>query len=519
MKRIYSLILLAAMLCLPSYSRTPKEYFEAENNVYAIYDDIETLDNIDRDLYWHLVDSCKQQVCRYVYDKLLPGMDPTSIEYADVLLRLCPFIYSDNLRSVAQQIQGIVAPKEGKSKRFLDAKYYETLSWGIDAESGYWIHTFGQDTIDRVIQLHKEMIDLSHSVCRPTDQRYIQLIKNLTNLELYRYEQPEYEDYNRDYLIPYSCHLAAVLWDDLVRWDSISEEEYDLIEFGEKVVIFDLPDLYEDWGEHWDFVRAMTYYGGRCPEDQIRFFCSNEQLVRRIAGTQSKWYCNAADSYVEVLKTHSTRQVLTGVQDTLHLMERAEAVCQNVLRNARLSKDSIAYYEWKLKDFQCRMSLGETSKKMQKELDKLSKSVRQFNDTLLMNDYLLVQSEHALLAGNEKYAVQVLTDYLKTLPLLPDKEDDAYYKIAYKLYDPVFQALARIHMIIGNYDLSRQYLSLDNDIVYNGYYTNPDKSEVGMLLHQGNAYYWECGYPYRVTFKQPFYQHLLELCDFQPEEY
>lgn len=515
MKKNIALILLLAVW-LPSYSRTPKEYLESERNVYELHDDFEELRDIDEMLYWHAVDSCKQKVYRYVYDELLPGLDPTSLAYADVLLRLCPFIYSTTRHDVALQIQGIVEPIEGKSERYLNAKEYEVSSWGINAESGYWVHTFGQDTIDITIRLYKEMIDLCHSLYRPTDQRYLQFIRILTNLELYRYEDPDYRDEEQSFLIPYSCHLAALLWDDLVRWDSISEEEYLMIESGEEVISFALPELYED--ERWNFVQAMRYFGGMYPEDRISFFCSNEQLVRRIAGTSSKWYCHAAEDYVDVLRDRCTRLASVGIQDTMHLMERAEEICQNVLHNANLSKDSIDYYQWRLRDFQCRMSLGEKGKKMQKEIDKLSASVRQLKDTMLMNDYLLVQSEHALLAGNEKYAVNVLKDYIKTLPRIPNMDDPSYWDIAYRLYEPIFFALARTYMIIGDYDYSRQYLAMDNDIVFEGAYgPDPGAYFVGSMLHERNDYYWYYGFPYRLTFKQPFYQHLRELCGFQLE--
>lgn len=84
-------------------------------------------------------------------------------------------------------------------------------------------------------------------------------------------------------------------------------------------------------------------------------------------------------------------------------MIRAKVLCEDVLKYSPLQKGSSSYYQWMLNQYNCRLSLEGASKKLQKEIDKTAKAVEATKDTLLMEQYLDLRTDCALMMQHYGY--------------------------------------------------------------------------------------------------------------------
>lgn len=343
-------------MCLPSYGRTPKEYFEAENGWRLISEDCTFNDEEDEEA----VDNSLKEVRKYVYDEVLPTITPNSLEYADALLRWESRIgyfaprYGEDVRAASQQIKKIVLPIEGKSSRYLTALDFEYRSWGVWF---YWADPkdkYAPDTLETTAALLNEMIECSHNVYRPTDSYYIDLINKLAEQTFdpthYVIKWPEGEE---PIHYSYPFYRANLLWNDLLKWDSISAEEYTQLCSGELLPFWDPIDMEDDAdviSERCYFCKdkgkmsVIKYYNAFLPEEYVRICQAHEQITKRIYGMNSEEYIDAAIYYLEALRA-TCRSDEAGAEITKQNMIRAKVLCEDVLKYSPLQKGSSSYYQ------------------------------------------------------------------------------------------------------------------------------------------------------------------------------
>jgi len=508
MKKSISLILLAAMSLL-SYGRTPKEYFEAKYGDMLISDDFYDLWEQDYEAGFRAKDSCRLEVKKYVYAEVLPALEPNSLAYADALFHLADFLPKEERRQTLRQVRTIVEAQEGRSKRYLDALQYEAWSWGVDFAVNV-LPSQPADTIDSVCALYDQMLEVCHQLYRPTDSAYLGIVRAYGNLSYYRDHEVEEDPYTHEwFFVSASYFTAALLWRDLLRWDSISAEEYALLEKGE-IFPFYVSESFDENG-YWSYLQAAVYFAPNMLLYYPDFFHSHEQITKRIYGEHSKQYWRAADYYLYALVNNFDTAAIS------QRVELAQALCEDILKQKELRQDSAQlYYEWLCYDYQCRLSLEGATKALQKEMDKTAKAIRKTGDTLLIARIVDLQTKHALLAKDYARALKINQEELKKLPALPmrDDENSNFYSI-YALLEPYYRALMQTYILSGEWQKAYQYCNFFEDIYLEEHldpFETIDKADLaGKFRYYGHLYSnLDNLFPYLLRLQQQFDRQLDE---------
>lgn len=513
MKKSISLILLAAMSLL-SYGRTPKEYFEAKYGDMLISDDFYDLWEQDYEAGFRAKDSCRLEVKKYVYAEVLPTLEPNSLAYADALFHLADFLREEERRQTLRQVRTIVEAQEGRSKRYLDALQYEAYSWGVDFAINE-LQSQPADTIDSVCALFDQMLEVCHQLYRPTDSAYLAIVRAYGNLSYYRNHEVDVDpDTQEWYYARASYSTAALLWRDLMRWDSISAEEYSLLIEGE-IFPFYVSDRPDEATFRADYMWIASYFASYSPADFVDIAHANEQIIKRIYGEHSEQYLQAAGYYLHALTfTYDSTAVAQRI-------ERAQALCEDILKQQELRQDSIKlYYEWVCNDYQCRLSREGATEALQKELDKAAKAIRKTGDNRLIARIIDLQTKHAQLAGNYARAIQLNKEALKALPALPvegDKSSEYYPTLA--LLEPHYRALMQTYVFSGEWEQAYQYCNFFYGIYMDkhfGPFETVDKKDVAAWMkYFGRIYtYADNVFPYLVQLYQQFDRQLYDWSGF-----
>lgn len=515
MKKSISLILLAAMSLL-SYGRTPKEYFEAKYGHMRISDDFYDLWEQDSEAGYRAMDSCRLEVKKYVYAEVLPTLEPNSLAYADALFHLADFLPEEERRQTLRQVRTIVEAQEGRSKRYLEALQYEAYSWGVDFAIDV-LPSQSADTIDSVCALFDQMLEVCHQLYRPTDSAYLAIVRAYGNLSYYRNHEVDVDpDTYEWYYDKASYSTAALLWRDLMRWDSISAQEYSLLIEGE-IFPFYVSDRADEATYREDYMWIALYFASYSPADFVDIAHANEQIIKRIYGEHSERYLQAADYYLHALTfTYDSTAVAQRI-------ERAQALCEDILKQQELRQDSIKlYYKWVCNDYQCRLSREGATKALQKELDKAAKAIRKTGDNRLIARIIDLQTKHAQLAGNYARAIKLNKEALKALPALPvegDKSSEYYPTLA--LIEPHYRALMQTYVFSGEWEQAYQYCNFFYGIYMDkhfGPFETVDKKDVAAWMkYFGRLYLYtdtDNVFPYMVQLYQQFDRQLYDWSGF-----
>lgn len=547
MKKSIIIILLSSM-CLPSYGRTPKEYFEAENGILGLEYEWHEL-YPDYDEYSPMMDSCCEEIRKYVYAEVLSTLDDNSIAYADTLLRLNQFLknHPEEVRANAQKIKAIVLPKEGKSKRYYVALKYELNSWPVDVyPHAYEIpyQRYADDTMAIITSLLEDLLTCSHTYYRPTDKDYIDLIGSVAKHSFRTLENEaivKEEDGDADiYCEKFDYHWANVLWSDLLKWDSISAEEYALLCNGEYMsdMAYTYQNLRYSGNEDTEFAereecyfckdnryRSVLVWNRRFfPEEYVRICHAHEQITKRIYGMNSEEYIGAAEYYLEALRA-TCRSDEAGAEITKQNMIRAKALCEDMLKYSPLHKGSPVYYEWILNLYSCRLSLEGASKKLQKEIDNTAKEVEATKNTGLQDLFLDLRTECALLMQNYDYAIQIQNEALRKMPAIPQPKDqydydgiEAYYHEASKQLKPHINVL-HTYVLSGDFENANTVLAYLRDIISDGGWGMPDDDvSIGESMHNGLFNFdWYNIYPHRMKLYKRYNQAIFEHYGYKDE--
>ena len=81
-----------------------------------------------------------------------------------------------------------------------------------------------------------------------------------------------------------------------------------------------------------------SYFASYSPADFVDIAHANEQIIKRIYGEHSERYLQAADYYLHALTfTYDSTAVAQRI-------ERAQALCEDILKQQELRQDSIKLY-------------------------------------------------------------------------------------------------------------------------------------------------------------------------------
>ena len=519
MKRLL-FILLSAALFVPGYGRTPKEYFEAKYGYALIEEDAEELVFPDEDVQRHVIDSCVEEVKKYVYNEVLPSLDKNSIEYAEALLQLSYFLSSQEKRTVLRQARAIIKAKEGQSERYLRALQNEAESW----EFRYLTEDIRPelfDTVNSVCLLYQEMFDVCRNLYRPTDSVYLQLIRDLGSLRYYRGHGPiEESEYEGTGLSLISCSSVGVLWRDLTRWNSISEEEYTRLLDG-KLFPFYVSWFDDEGGASGDILSNMAYYAPLSPADYIDVGRAHAEISKRIYGGNSQNYLEAASYFL-----NSLIYIPDTVATAPHIIE-AQTLCKDVLQQKQIcSEGSKKYYEWLCKDYQCRLSIEGATKTLQQEMGQTAIAIRNTGDTLLTMQITELQTSHALLAGDYARAIKLIQDALKELPELPamtEENMEDFYKVFERVI-PYYISLIQAHVFNREWELAYRYCQVLEEGLMQiqiAPFENTDKREIAQVLDtDGSIIVGHANgfYPYQMQLQKLFAQRLFEWSGYVREQ-
>lgn len=350
-----------------------------------------------------------------------------------------------------------------------------------------------------------EQIAGCHTTCRPTDPLYIRLIIEKAELSFNSQTVESEEGMHRwgENPIPRNFHTAVVLWKDLLLWDSISKEEYQSICAGDPIpfLVYDRAwSEPERWG-YFSYNSAVMYYGSDCPDDMLALCEAHEQLAKRIYGIASKSYRDAASYYLEALRRNCEAQP-SDTKGTKKWMTQAKVLCEDILKNSKLDKESTEYYEWLLNAYQCRLSTEGASKKLQKEIDKSAKGVCALNDTLLMEMFVTVQAECAMLSKDYPYAVQIASNTLSKMQ--------------------GFKQLPYLVTILHAYVLAEEYEKAESviAIIYEQIYEvdlriSSDPGSIGYELLNPCDFSMEYAFPYRLALRKQYEDRIAEHYDYR----
>lgn len=525
MKKFLAFVALAA-LWLPCYSMTPKEAFDDGYSAHSFFGrEYNIFDDDERE---QMETRALEEVRKYVFMELLPMVDNRSIEAADILLRWANFAWyfmsHEELRSTAQQIKAIVLPIEGKSERYMSALAYELDSWGNVTYWNFPVRTYGADTLQIAHALVDEMLSLYRVHARPTDRDYVQMTEHdaaLTCLDRATAFTDEYDERGAYDLYQYYC--IASLWRDLAKWDSISESEYEyLCNKDSFPFYYPVYDDYESLAEITSYLWSASYRRFDSYVDYLDIALADAQIVKRLYGEKSEAYISAANGYVYALREYNATyaEKHDGAQDTLQCLKRAITVCKEVLKNGQLSNDS-TYYMWLKDEYSSRLSLEGPGKRLGKQIDKAVKEVQKTQNEILIDEWMQLQVEHALLAKDYKRAIAVLDARMKTFPPLPNREDDNYGWIAMLLYEPCTRLYVQTYVLAKDYDNTLKYFSMEASLIFREdvVYTKEDSPYLvakEMVDFCGFNDLW--GNAYRLTLRKQFEQNLFEWSEYRKED-
>ena len=541
MKKIF-LIFALVSLCLQGYCATPKEYFESEEGEMQFIEDMEVSTiSATPEVARYYIDSCLNAIRLYVYNEVLPTKEPNSLEEADVLLRWLDFSYylpEEEQRAVAQRVKAIVLPIEGKRQRYKDALSKEigtfpVMEWRYD----YAGVPLGADTAQVVGELIEEKLACYHHITRPIDSDYLGFFgeyitpflcrtKYCAELKRRREAREKGEYYSDSYTnLPFEYYKFAALWRDLLKWDSISQEEYRYL--------CDSVQFYTGYFEEeaaWHCLDAASYYRSTSYPDFVDIALAHRQIAGKVYGVTSPEYLKSADLALEALGSASFHYAdcHDGAQDTMQYTERAQTICEQMLQSGMLTTDS-AYYWWQLYAYQSQLSAKGPTKKLGKQIDQTAKNVLELSQQVpthsmmdLYNQYLALQVDHALLANDYKRAEKVLAERWKQLPPYPEEKWDAEGKhIAAMIQTgPCAQKYFQLYMIKGDYENAFRFFNVYMDLVVDVFYDFPQTEEEKLkIAEEMNGYCRFPGYdncPYFWHLQKRLEEQLQKWSGFRP---
>ena len=317
-------------------------------------------------------------------------------------------------------------------------------------------------------------------------------------------------------------HALANLWRDLARWDSLTASEYAWYCNRDS-----FPYLsYDEYGElefQMGSLEAASYMRPVSYTDYIDIFDAHARITKRLYGANTPAYIEAASKYVEALREFNCvyTEVNNGATDTLQCLERALAVCNEVIPLPALERGSKAYYEWRLTEFGSRLSKDGPSRKLYRQIAKRAKGVQAINDTTLVNEYMQMQVECALMQHDYARALDVLQERMQTLPPLPANwDEDDYAPIAYMLYEPCVRLYVVTYVLKGDFENARRYLNLEGRILFDMPALTADTpaDEVAKNMIELCSTWYAWGNSYRWGLQQLFEQKIFEWSGYRKED-
>lgn len=483
----YFIVVLALLCCVVTWSKTAQEYLNSNNkwgrpfSIDDLCSDMSELYESKYGDYWwenqrydkkytqdiqHEVD----KINSYVFDELPLKMDTNSLEYADILLRWGQFFSYSNgfypndpdekVRKVAQRIKNIVLPLEGKTERYIKAMQCEVLTWNCSDNTT----SPSNDTIAIKETLLKEMIDCCHQVYRPTDSVYIHIVKQLFDLTYQPIPREKYyNEYYNEYLyaeftdeqVVYNrwhqeINFAVFLWQDLTRWEDITEDEYLKFCQGDVIKIID-PSFSCNCSDP-EKIRYLTFYADDFMEEyymsskagkDYSFYdiCrADREIVKKIAGVNSKWYYEAADRYItactkEADNVSFKHDGIITEYDSLNinlagliprqLLENAHECFVEIKEAGLLTADKTRYYDLMFSDIRNLMFRSNFTDELDAELNEVTEQAERSNLNMKAITAHQLQAEVALWKGNYKEAIKHQNDAVILFNSLPEAKRDS----------------------------------------------------------------------------------------------
>lgn len=516
----YILLTLLIALGLPGYGRTPKEYFESGKQDIEVFEEDfrEIQESKDWDEYERLLDSCFNEVRQYVYNDYLPTFAPNTLEQADALLRWAAFgsyyMPREEMRALAQRIRSIVLPLEGKKERYIRALDYEINSWYDETLFDKVPQPLGADSAQTINALFEERMDCFRLTTRPTDSAYFEsterqavLLCRTKYLDEFIAEEEEFEGYYYDEEAKFrriQYHRFALLWRDLLKWNSITKEEYRYLYDS---LVFSYDYYNSNTPTYWP--EASYYYSGISLPDYADAMRAHAQITKCLYGMKSSEYVAAAGLCVEALEeaAHEYTKQHEGARDTMLYMEQALAVCNELLKSGYLSTDS-AYYAWQIDALRCRLNIEGPTPKLGKQINQATKEVRARKKgsiflTILYDSYLTAQVEHALLAKDYARAIQVQQERWEQQPPLPNTDDPNYWLVAGNT-EAYARLFLRTYVLKGDFKAAFEYFKIYAQIIPGETYSYPENKEEAQNIAEVMIDY--CGFPEHIVY--PYYWHL-----------
>ena len=523
-KLVLFISIILSILC---YGKTPVEIYEEGVCLERVLSDIYWDALRDEEAYNHLVDSCLAEVRNYVFNEQLPKMDPNSVETADTLLRWLKVSYlllpRGERREVARRVQSIALAREGKNERYMAALEWELNSWGYEIGFTLPLETYHTDTLQRLEAIIDELIEYHRAHSRPTGD-FIDLVRNKTVVLCKGKYYDEFiplnqsEDWGGMVRLS-SYHGLGTLWRELAKWDSISEKEYrflcDTIEFFDSGDYYSYPEDYMSY--HWEPIQAATYFRSLSLLDYVDICQANEQIIKRINGERSDQYVSAAEKYQEALVYAAPVYAMQhgGQRDTMQYIERAYAICEQILKSGVLKKNSDTYYQWLCEDYYCRLYLYGPSKALSKMIETALKNIDQ--NSFMRKYFFKLQVDHALLDNDYKRAERIVQKEWRTC-LLPSEEDENYYRVLGEVVKPCAVAGVQTYLLQGKYDVACLFMrALLNKMM--GMPMDEEEPAVNLAEEMYNYCYFSSynDHPYTLPLQQRFENQLFVWCGYRPK--
>jgi len=436
-------------------------------------------------------------------------------------------------------LQGYCAtlPIEDKSQRSaaeLDQEIWSfpVMEWRYD----YAGVPLGADTAQVVGELIEEKLACYHHITRPIDSDYLGFFgeyitpflcrtKYCAELKRRREEREEEEYYYDSYTnLPFEYYKFAALWRDLLKWDSISQEEYrylcDSLQF--------YPGYFEE--EAWHCLDAASYYRSTSYPDFVDIALAHRQIAGKVYGVTSPEYLKSADLALEALGSASFHYAdcHKGAQDTMQYMERAQTICEEMLQSGMLTTDS-AFYWWQLYAYQSQLSAKGPTKKLGKQIDQTAKNVLELSQQVhsnsmmdLYNQYLSLQVDYALMANDYKRAEKVLAERWKQLPPYPEEkwDEEGKHIAAMIQTGPCAQKYFQLYMLKGDYENAFRFFNVYVDLAVDVLYDFPQTEEEKLkIAEEMNGYCRFPGYdncPYFWHLQKRLEEQLQKWSGFRP---
>lgn len=507
------LLVLASGWCQSSYARTAKEYFHHEHSSEAIMEDVFSHEEYD---------SVMNEVRAYVFGELLPSMDSNSIAYADTLFKYIDYtayLCEDRELSIslARQARRIILAQEGKTPRYVKSLEYELDFLGAK------YFPYPADKVSLAMDILGELNDYYHTYNRPTDEKYISTLQRLYHCEFVRDICPKKDSLRSNFVsnLPYLFAEAAFVWNDLLTWNDITQQEYDSVCFNYAAYSVEndmLLVLYRDHCKDWAYSdrESFAYYSPTNMGAYIDLLHAHIQLLRR---TGDNRYFNEVDELIMLLQWKASAYMYEhgGETDPYHWMDTARMYSDELMRVIPApDEQDMSLFDLHLLIAMCRMSaegytpevkaylqsLYTVCEKSIRQDEKAMKSTQEKNNAsynyLLAADVLTLLAEGELLNGNGKQAVKLQQQACKQAD-----------KFAMKVYETHSREdYAELLMIA---------------------IAAKDKKTVDRLKHDGLSYrtsYWKnlqqrCMYmPYRYHLEQLLLQNMRKIYgDDIPREY